>query len=690
MRRFERFGKTYHLCIRSADDLEALLDLDDALWVATGAPIDTIRADAGFLKYLDLDANGRILCFEVRAAVRLVLEALSKRKNLTDGRSTLEIAHLDPATSAGAGVREAAGKIASRLGAGNAIDLPQIRELRAKAEARPVSEHGVVLPEAAEDPEVRSLLQDVIASVGPAEHPSGKPGVSDTTLDAFLASAEKYLAWREEGRGVRPLGSETERAFDSLQAIEGKIDQFFALSNALQLDGEILERLRAAEEPTVDTADVNQIREVLRRAPIASPAPGAQLPLAAADNPYYQDALREFRENVVLPILGGDPVGLTPVEWAKIRGRFTAFRAWLAAKPATAAASVPEDRLARYVDGPASTAVRALIDHAEETAIVLDDIRLVEKITLYQANLLDFVNNFVSFPYLYDRNRRAMFEMGYLVMDGRHFNLAVRVGDRAAHRAVASNSSMYVLYVRVQSQAGAGLYEVAVPVTAGGIKNLSKGKRGLFRDTDGKEYDACVVDVIENPISVSETIAAPFKRIAKLVTQKIEALTAEAQVRLDTATTEAVAPRPVDSSTAVSQPVAAAAAGGGGIIAGSGVAIAAVGTAVTYFARTITSVSVWRLLAGLGAALGAVIVPMTILALLKLRRRDLSAILEGSGWAINLRMRLTRGQSAFFTQTPHLPLRARRIALKRLVWTVLSILLAGALLLLYFLFLTGI
>ena len=47
--------------------------------------------------------------------------------------------------------------------------------------------------------------------------------------------------------------------------------------------------------------------------------------------------------------------------------------------------------------------------------------------------------------------------------------------------------------------------------------------------------------------------------------------------------------------------------------------------------------------------------PTAIVAILKLRRRDLSAILEGSGWAINARMRLTFKQAHVFTCRPLLP-----------------------------------
>ncbi len=68
---------------------------------------------------------------------------------------------------------------------------------------------------------------------------------------------------------------------------------------------------------------------------------------------------------------------------------------------------------------------------------------------------------------------------------------------------------------------------------------------------------------------------------------------------------------------------------------------------------------------------------MLIIAFGKLRRRDLSAILEGSGWAINARMRLTRAQARYFTERPPFPAGARGIRRTRAVAWVIGVALAS-------------
>ena len=109
-------------------------------------------------------------------------------------------------------------------------------------------------------------------------------------------------------------------------------------------------------------------------------------------------------------------------------------------------------------------------------------------------------------------------------------------------------------------------------------------------------------------------------------------------------------------ATAPARPKAAKgpAVSSGGMLMGFGVAGAAVGSALAYIAKTVSE-NPLAILVGLAIAILRVMLPTSIVAWLKLRRRDLSAILEGSGWGINARMRLTSGQSRFFAQRPRYP-----------------------------------
>jgi hypothetical protein len=134
------------------------------------------------------------------------------------------------------------------------------------------------------------------------------------------------------------------------------------------------------------------------------------------------------------------------------------------------------------------------------------------------------------------------------------------------------------------------------------------------------------------------------------------------------------APGQADQQTSSPAPAAPTGVGNfGGLMAGGGIAIAALGSSFAFITKTFSGLHLSTILIGLGAAVGAVILPTTIIAFFRLRRRDLSAILEGSGWAINLRMRLSYRQSRYFTERPAYPRGACGL-IGRWVWRIIGIL----------------
>ena len=92
---------------------------------------------------------------------------------------------------------------------------------------------------------------------------------------------------------------------------------------------------------------------------------------------------------------------------------------------------------------------------------------------------------------------------------------------------------------------------------------------------------------------------------------------------------------------------------------GAGVTIAALGSALADITKTLSEAHPGAIACSVVGAILVVMLPTGVLAFLKLRGRDLSAILEASGWGINARMRLTRSQRLFFTQRPGYPAGSR-------------------------------
>ncbi len=673
---FQRFGRSHHLRIETAEDLALLSDLDEAHWVATGAPIDCVNCDATFLRLVDSDNNGRIMCAEVHEAIRWLLENLRDTSGVTGRSMSLRLEAIDTDTGDGQRILQSAGKMLARLELPDAgeITLSQVRQIKQQVASTPVSEAGVVLPEASTEEKVRQFLADVIAAVGGAEHPSGSAGVGAEQLEKFLSFAAAAVDWFDRGQmppgaertDIMPLGDRTQAACELLSLLRGKIDQYFAQCEAVALDERFAQRMGWTEEELkgLDFDDPSVIEEVLQTAPLAKGRPDRALRLDEGVNPFYAGALERFRREVMAPVLGEGGECLSSVQWQEIKRFFAAYQEWAGARPEPKMESLGIEKLRGYLDERCAQAVRELIADSRRTAFDLDNIRLTEKLILYQACMIDFANNFVSFPHLYDPASRAMFEMGSLVMDGRRFNLAVRVSDRKEHMEMARTSNMCLLYVTVTPRDGGKEYEVAVPVTSRGKGNLCVHKRGIFHDTDGRECDARVVGIIENPISLLEALVAPFKRLGSLVTGKIESLTTQAEKKLDAQT--AVTMDQVTADPGAAKPAAKASGlSGGGMLMGFGVAGAAIVSALAYIAKTISQ-SPLSVVIGLLVGVLLVVVPTSLVAWLKLRKRDLSAMLEGSGWAVNARMRLTRRQSRYFTNRPWYPAGAKGVS--RIPW----------------------
>ena len=682
---FRRYGRSYHLRIETGEDLKNILDLDEAHWVATNAPIKTINCDKTFLSLLDSDNNGRITCQEIKEAVSWLLGTLQDYAAVAERCRKLRLSAINADTYEGGKIHGAAEKILSRLGQSDAgeVTLEQVRQIKMEVESVPVSEAGVVLPQASEDAEIQEFLAAVIAATGGAPHPSGAPGVGSIQLDQFLTDAAAYTDWYEQGvlpggvdkTEVMPFGVETVGAFAALESIRGKIDQYFAQCEALVLDEQFVQKMgwTESELQDIDFDDPAAIEEVLRKAPLAKASATRLLRFEDLVNPYYAENLEHFRQIVAGPVLGDCGATLSAVQWTEIKAVFAAHQSWVQAKSGAAVEPLGRDKLQVYLDERFAQAVGGLIADSVKTAFVLDNIRLLERLILYQAFMIDMANNSVSLPHLYDPASRAMFEMGTLVMDGRRFNLAVRVEDRGQHAPVAKTSNMFVLYAEVARKDAGPTYEVAVPVTSGGKGNLCIGKRGVFCDIADNEYDAKVVYIIENPISYREALVSPFQRLARLLTGKIESITTAAEKKLDTGVSTSLS-QIGPQGPAAGQP--ASQGSGlltGGLLMGGGVAIAALSSAVAYITKTLTGVPKLNIILGILGAILLVLLPLSIIAFLKLRRRDLSAILEGSGWGINSRMRLTHKLRRFFTEKPAYPKGSRGV--RRVAWLMILVVL---------------
>ncbi len=651
---FRLYGRSYHPVLRHAEDLRKLCELDEGLWVATSAPISSFRMDPMFLTLLDSDKDSRVKCGELIEAMGWLLDVLKQHTAVNDARTSLDVAELSDDHPDAKDIRD----LLQRLQPGGGqVGLDAIRSTRKALEARPVSESGVVLPGAADEKELEAFMTTLVSTLGGVEHPSGAKGVEKGTLDRFFSLRTQRLDWLEKindpdelGRSrILPLGDATLTAAKALQTIQTQMNHYFQLCDAVDLDPASEGEIWPGVPKTTAWQEPEALHQALRNAPLAKPNPERVFRFDEQVNPSWERELHEFRQDVMIPLLDRTDEVLTRKMWEMLCSRLKPYSDWAASEPAVELKAFSKEELTAWEEHIWRPKVQALMDHHKAAALDLGQIRKAEKLALYQGHLLEFANNFAAFPFLYDAEKRAGFEMGTLIMDARRFTLSIQVPNRAEYIKNIKDGTMFIMIVEIVDTNRNLKMDIAVPATRGGQGNLKIGKHGIFEHVDGTQWFATVVHITDNPISLGEAMLEPFKRLGSAVTRKVESITKAAEKKLDETGSKAVEQiQQTPTAAAPAQP-------GGGMLAGGGIAIAAMGSSLAFITKIFSELQFAGIMKGLGGAVLAVLIPSTIIAWMRLQKRDLSVLLEGADWAINSRMRLTTGQCRTFTRKPRFP-----------------------------------
>ncbi|MFC1734837.1 hypothetical protein ACFL1X_01880 [Candidatus Hydrogenedentota bacterium] len=678
---FDNYGGVYQLHIRDATDLAALEELDEPFWTAVSAPVDQFRCDSVLLDLLDSGDNGRLLSSELRRVVAWMLRVLRDTTGVDERRDSLDLEALNVDDAEGKVLHSAASRVLTNLGVndGKTLALEHVRSNQASFVNGTPNGDGIIPPDDIEDSKVRVLIEDIAATVGSVVDVNGLNGVNIELLNEFIEKAHVFVSWHDDGEQLKddlrlfPFADDTDSRYALYKKLEGAIDDYFSACRRAAFDS-IMGAKTAPDIKPID--DIAQSDEYLAAAPLTAAREDEILRVRDPVNPHYRDNLASFVKLIARPILVSDTVAeeMTDSQWATIKGIFSTYEQRLQTPHGEEVASLGADKLRALLAGDVPDALRTLIESDMAAGVESEALRDLEFLILLQKWILDLCNNFVSFSDLYEPDRHAMFEVGRVVMDGRIFRFNFRVKDVNAHSEIAERSGIFLLYSEVTGSAGEETFFIVTPVTRGYIGDLAVGKRGVLFDFEEREWDVRIVKVVQNPVSLGEAIIAPFKRIATLISSTAERITVGAEKQLEGRVSKAgtaVETRVKDGIPSTgSVPAAASAqvpapnASAGGmqsLLLGGGVAFAALGSSFAYIAAKFQGFNPWYALVVLAVGIAIVLVPTTILAVIRLRRRNVSAILEASGFAINSPMRLTDSLSRLIVQEPPHPKSFRRI-----------------------------
>ncbi len=511
------------------------------------------------------------------------------------------------------------------------------------------------------------MVRDIIECLGSVPDRSGKPGVNTEKVEVFFEEARAYSNWLAEANtvpGVFPLGREkTEAAAAAVRAARVKVDDYFARCRLAAFDPRTALILNRKEEEYLELTarDLSLTASEVAGFPLAQIGAGRSLPLRGGLNPAHAAAVETLRDSAVVPLLGQSDE-LTESGWLGLTAKLTAFENWLASKQGLSIEKLGEPRILEIREGKAHETLVGLIEKDKALEAEATSLENVEKLVRYYRDLFLVCTNFVNFQDFYDGEDAAVFQCGKLFLDQRECQLCLRVEDAAKHAAMAALAGAYLAYADCSRPTGEKMQIVAA-FTAGDSENLMVGRNGLFYDRQGRDWDATITKIIDNPISLRQAFWAPYKKLVRMIEEQVGKRAAAANTA-STATLGSAAENVANADKAAGAPPAEAPKKiDVGSVAALGVAVGALGAFMTAVVGYATGILKAGVLATGAAVLGVMLLislPSVVLAYITLRKRNLGPILDANGWAINAHAKINVAFGTTLTKVARLPAGSRR------------------------------
>ena len=403
-------------------------------------------------------------------------------------------------------------------------------------------------------------------------------------------------------------------------ALEDIVDEgLSAVASPLAVDGVVtLQDVKAAIAGATITAQATP------EAPYAADVMAAYKACQEAYAQYFQTAKLQALGLATLPADAAVP-GLTEEQFTEMGKKIAEYEAGKAAAESANAAALAATQ-AQY--------------------------KPLEKLLLLCRDYVTLLHNFVSFQDFYakrgkallgrgnaDESPWAIFQAGTLVIDQRACNLCLKVSDMGKHNTQAADSGMYLIYCNCKHQASGQAMQIVAAMTVGDIRNLKVGKNALFYDRQGRDWEAEVVKIIDNPISIGQAFWSPYRKLGDWVSGLITKSAAEKEKKsFADLTTKLQTPPAAGQAAQPAQPAPFDIAKFAGIFAAIGMAVGYIGAFFTSLATGVKDIALyawWALPVAIISLFLVISGPSMVLAWMKLRKRNLAPLLNANGWAVN-------------------------------------------------------
>ena len=629
-------GGVVRVNITSGEDIAHLGELDQKLWTVLSCPTKDLAFDSRTLQLIDTDGDGRVRVVEVVAAAQWLTSVLKDKDAILKGESVLKLDQINTENEAGQKLYNSAKQILSNLGLDkDEISVDEASDSVAIFAKTRFNGDGIITAASAEDETLQPLIGTIAEKIGSATDRSGEPGITAEQIEAFYTALADYAAWQADGEAAKsdifPYGDQTAAALAACDALKDKVADYFMRCKLIRFDEAVSAAVDVSADKLGAIGDKNLATqaEEISTYPLARPTKECVLPFDAI-NPAWQPAFATLR-SLVLDVDFPEAKGITEVQWGTVLAKFGPYTAWLGAKKGEAVEALGIDEVKALLATDRKAELLALVDQDKALEAEASSIDDVKKLLLYYRDFVKLLRNYVIFTDFYGRKdgTRGIFEAGKLYIDERCCDLCIKVADMGAHGDMPKLSGMFLLYCKCTSKTKAATMDIVAVMTDGRTQDLRPGKNGIFYDLDGDDWDAVITKVVENPISVKDAFWAPYRKVARFVSDKID---------------KSAADKDADALAKLTAKADAGAAGAkqpfdiarfAGIAAAVGMALAGIGAVLVALGAAVKNLTWWQWIVIIAAVILVISGPSCFIAWRKLRKRNLGPVLNANGWAIN-------------------------------------------------------
>lgn len=634
---FVNIGGSARVRINSGEDIAHLAELDPKMWTVLSCPTTGLEIDDKSLKYMDCDGDGKLRVNDVIAVSQWITSVLKDNDLILKGADSIDINFINIEDANGKKLYSSAKQILENLGKeGTVISLADTADITAIFAKTRFNGDGIITESSTDDAELKAVITTAIATIGSVTDRSGAQGINADLIESFYKNLNDYVSWTD-AKVEAPYGDKTDAVIAAYNALDSKVKDFFMRSKLAAFSPSSTASLdiQTSRIDAISAENLSTKNDEIAAYPLTHITGKSEIELNAAINPAWD---KNF--NVIKSILDPSVTVITEDIWASIGEKFSAYNAWKNGKTGAAVESLGIDAIKNFIAQDKKSVLLELVAQDAALKEESDNIEMVDKFLHIYRDFYKLLKNFVTFNDFYDKDRdiKAIFQCGTLIIDQRECKFCMRVNDTGKHSASAAPSGMYLVYCDCTTKTKPAKLQIVAAVTVGDIGALSVGKNGVFYDNSGLEWDAVITKIVDNPINILQSFWSPYRRMATAIENLINKSAADKDAKMmanATANINAAPTKTADQAKAAAATPPFDIAKFAGIFAAIGMAVGMIGTALASIFKGLFALSWWQLIILFVGIILVISGPAMVMAWMKLRRRNIAPLLNANGWAIN-------------------------------------------------------